>query len=89
MFPDAPSYHPLPVHVEKTGTTYEDSGDFLRAYSPENCPNQDQWESQNIQNKNLDKVFKNEKMVEAIKALEERTKKNVTFQEVGKYYDNY
>lgn len=43
VFPTAPQFHPLPVHVEKLGTAFNQRGDFLRAYSPENCPNQDKW----------------------------------------------
>lgn len=41
VFPTARQFHPLPIHVEKLGTTYDNKGDFLRSYSPENCPMQD------------------------------------------------
>jgi len=43
VFPTAPQFHPLPIHVEKLGTSFNQKGDFLRSYSPENCPNQDVW----------------------------------------------
>lgn len=41
VFPEALMYQPRPIHVEKTGTQYGFNGDFLRSYSPENCPKQD------------------------------------------------
>lgn len=53
VFPTAPKFHPLPIHVEKLGTTFEDRGDFLRSYSPDNCPMQDTWKAQNQQSKRV------------------------------------
>lgn len=34
VFPRATYFHPLPVHVEKLGTSFNNRGDFLRSYAP-------------------------------------------------------
>ena len=35
------------IHVEKGGADPYNSGDFLRTYSSDNCPNQKKWSEEN------------------------------------------
>ena len=43
IFKTGPSFHPTPIHVEKRGSNELNSGDFLRSFDTEQCPNQDFW----------------------------------------------
>jgi hypothetical protein len=89
VFPTAKAYHPMAIHVEKGGSQPFNSGDFLRTYSPENCPNQNKWISENQQNERFKKILENENITKSIQALSEELGRNITFWDAPAYFDNY
>lgn len=89
VFPTARRFHPLPIHVEKLGTAFNEKGDFLRSYSPENCPMQDTWKEQNQQTKLVKEIYSNPHFVETLGELSRVLNRTVTFEDEGYYYDNF
>lgn len=47
VFIKAPPYQPVAIHVQRDGTNNMTDGDFLRLYSPTNCPMQYNWTAEN------------------------------------------
>lgn len=79
VFPEAIKYHPMVIHVEKVGTNPYSSGDFLRNYSPENCPNQKKWIESNEADSKYDYITSNQNFTRAIQNLSAVLGRNVTF----------
>lgn len=69
IYKSAPAFHPFPIHVEKLGTAFNNEGDFLRAYSPENCPNQNVWQRQNQQTKFVQEIYNNPNFTKTLEKL--------------------
>ena len=77
------------IHVEKVGTNPYDSGDFLRTYSSENCPNQKKWSEANEANPRFAAIIGNANFTEAIQNLSSVIGRKITFWQAPAYYDNY
>lgn len=67
------------IHVEKVGSDPYSSGDFLRTYSPENCPSQKKWIEANQGDSKYDYITGNENLTMAIQNLSAVLGRNITF----------
>lgn len=47
IFTTGSTFHPIPIHTQKRGANFCDSGDFLTKYDQASCPNQKFWIAEN------------------------------------------
>lgn len=89
VFKNAPAFHPFPIHVEKTGSQFNHDGDFLRAYSPENCPQQQVWQKSNQQTQFVQEIYNNKNFTKSLEALSKALNQTVSFEKAGEFFDNF
>lgn len=91
VFIKAPPYQPVAIHVQKDGTSNMTDGDFLRLYSPNNCPMQNNWTAENQKSSLYMEVLNHPKISAAIKAFSDYMNLStpVSIDLLTQYYDNY
>jgi hypothetical protein len=91
VYVQEPTYQAMAVHVELIGANNMTEGDFLRNYSPTNCPMQSTWSQEGQKTDLFNEVKSYSKISDAIKAFSSAFNytDDVPIDKITEYYDNY
>lgn len=83
-------FHSIPIHTEYAGSNKLNPGDYLFYFNYLNCPNQNKWEKENLNGDLARQIQANQRVKEAIAAMEKAFNVNgISINDVGNYVDNF